>query len=277
MPVFNVQGTEIAYTDTGAPDGLPDAPAIVFGHGLLFGGWMFRQQIAVLRDRYRCVTIDWRGQGESPPAAGGYDMDTLTADAVALIAGLGIAPVHWVGLSMGGFVGQRIGARHGELLRSLTVLGTSADSEEPGKARQQRLLALIQLFFGMKPVLGKVKPLCFGPAFLADPASEGLIAEWLLRLRRGSRAAIRNALLGVTERASVAAEIRGITTPTLVVVGADDLAMPPEQAERIAARIPGARLRVVPDCGHSSSLEQPAVICSLLEEFLHVADQPAKP
>jgi 3-oxoadipate enol-lactonase len=277
MPNFNVQGTEIAYTDTGVPDGLPDAPAIVFGHGLLFGGWMFRQQIAVLRDQYRCVTIDWRGQGESPPTVGGYDMDTLTADAVGLIAGLGIAPVHWVGLSMGGFIGQRIGARHGELLRSLTLLNTSADSEEPGKAREQRLLALVQLFFGMKPVLGKVKPLFFGPAFLADPASGELIDEWLLRLRRGSRAAIRKAVLGVAGRASVEAEIRGITTPTLVVAGADDRATPLDRAERITDRIPGARLRVVPDCAHSSSLEQPAVICGLLEEFLREADQPARP
>lgn len=277
MPTINVRGTVVGYTDTGAPDGLPDAPAIVFGHGLLFSGWMFHPQVAALRDRYRCVTIDWRGQGATPPARGGYDMDSLTADATGLIAELGIAPVHWVGLSMGGFVGQRIAARHGKLLRSLTLLDTSADAEEPGRARQRRMLATVYLMFGIKPVLSKVKPLLFGAAFLADPASETLIGEWLRRLRHGSRAGIRKAVLGVADRVAVIDEIGRITVPTLIVVGADDKATPPEHSERIAARIPGASLRVVPDCGHSSSLERPSVISSLLEEFLRLADQAGQP
>ncbi len=190
MPTINVRGTVIGYTDTGAPDGLPDAAAIVFGHGLLFSGWMFRPQIAALRDRYRCVSIDWRGQGDTPAAPGGFDMDSLTSDAVALIAELGLAPVHWVGLSMGGFVGQRLAARHGELLRSLTLLDTSAEAEEPGRARERRRLALFQLFFGMKPILGKVKPLLFSPAFLADPASDEVIGEWAARLGRSRRTAL---------------------------------------------------------------------------------------
>jgi 3-oxoadipate enol-lactonase len=273
MPTMNVRGTVVGYTDTGAPDGVPDAPAIVFGHGLLFSGWMFHPQVEALRDRYRCVTIDWRGQGDTPPTRDGYDMDSLTGDATGLIAELGIAPVHWVGLSMGGFVGQRIAARHGELLRSLTLLDTSADAEEPAKAREHRMLATVYLLFGVKPVLGQVKPLLFGSAFLADPASEALIAEWLRRLRGSSRTGIRKAVLGVGNRAPVIDEIGRIGAPTLLVTGADDKSTPPERAERIAARIPGARLQIVPDCGHSSSLEQPLVITSLLEEFLGSVDQ----
>ena len=253
MPTMNVRGTVVGYTDTGAPDGVPDAPAIVFGHGLLFSGWMFHPQVEALRDRYRCVTIDWRGQGDTPPTRDGYDMDSLTGDATGLIAELGIAPVHWVGLSMGGFVGQRIAARHGELLRSLTLLDTSADAEEPAKAREHRMLATVYLLFGVKPVLGQVKPLLFGSAFLADPASQALIAEWLRRLRGSSRTGIRKAVLGVGNRAPIIDEIGRIDAPTLLVTGADDKSTPPERAERIAARIPGARLQIVPDCGHSSS------------------------
>jgi 3-oxoadipate enol-lactonase len=269
MPTTEVNGALIAYTDTGAPAGLPDAPAIVFGHGLLFGGWMFRAQVAALRESYRCVTIDWRGQGDTPPpSAGGYDMDTLTGDAVALITQLGIAPVHWVGLSMGGFVGQRIAARQGELLRSLTLLDTSAGPEDPGKVGEYKRLAWFQLLFGIKPILGKVKPFMFGPAFLADPAAHTVIDEWADRLGRNKRAALRKALLGVTDRAPVDDEIGAITVPTLVVVGADDKATPPAESEHIAARIPGAQLQVVENCGHSSSVEQPAVITGLLEKFL---------
>ena len=63
-----VDGARISYTDTGAPASRPDAPTVVFGHGLLFGGWMFGPQVACLREHYRCVTIDWRGQGDTPPA-----------------------------------------------------------------------------------------------------------------------------------------------------------------------------------------------------------------
>ena len=273
MPIIDVPGATVAYHDTGVPTGVPGAPTVVFGHGLLFGGWMFRSQVAALRGQYRCVTIDWRGQGESPAARHGYDMDSLTADAVALVTRLGIAPVHWIGLSMGGFVGQRLAARHGELIRSLTLLDTSADAEEPPKVRERRQLALFQLLFGIRPILGKVKPLLFGPGFLADPSSDALISEWLGRLSEVRRTAVRKAVLGVAERTAVAAELGGITAPTLVVVGADDRATPPEHSRRIAAGIPGARLRVVPDCGHSSTLEQPGVISDLLAEFLSEVDQ----
>jgi 3-oxoadipate enol-lactonase len=275
MPTITTRGTVIGYTDTGAPAGLPDAPAVVFGHGLLFGGWMFRPQVEALRDRYRCVTIDWRGQGDTPAGPGGCDMDSLTADAVALMAALDLAPAHWVGLSMGGFVGQRLAARHGDLLRSLTLLDTSAEAETPARARERRRLALFQLLFGLKPILGRVRPLLFGPAFLADPASGEVLGEWAGRLRRGSRAGLRRAVLGVVGRAPMTAELGAITVPTLVVVGADDRATPPAQSEHIAARISGAVLRVVADCGHSSTLEQPEEISRLLGDFLREVDQRA--
>jgi len=273
LPAIDVRGAAVAYTDTGAPPEVTDAPAVVFGHGLLFGGWMFRAQIAALKDGYRCVAIDWRGQGESPAARDGYDMDSLTADAVALITRLGIGPVHWVGHSMGGFVGQRLAARHGDLLRSLTLLDTTADAEDPAAAREQELMALFQLLFGMRPILGKVKPLLFGPGFLADPASAELVGEWLGRLSRSRRAGIRKALHGAAGRAAVADEIARVTLPVLVAVGADDRATPPEHARRIASIVGGAKLAIVPDCGHSSTLEQPDAISGLLAEFLADVDQ----
>jgi pimeloyl-ACP methyl ester carboxylesterase len=271
MPTFVRDGATIAYTDTGTPAGRPDAPAIVFGHGLLFSGWMFHPQIAALREHYRCVTIDWRGQGDSPPSRGGYDMDTLTGDAVTLVRALGVAPVHWVGLSMGGFVGQRIAARHGDLLRTLTLLGTSATAEDPAQVGRYKLLAWAQQVIGVNAVLDKVKPLLFGPVFLADPASAATIGEWARRLARLRRTATRKAVYGVADRLPIEPEIAGITVPTLVVAGADDSATPPAQAEHIAARVPGAELRIVPGCGHSSTLEQAGVITGLLQKFLATA------
>lgn len=268
MPTITVNGATVAYTDTGAPAGAPDAPVIVFGHGLLFGGWVFREQVAALRDRFRCVAVDWRGQGDSPPSAGGYDMDTLTEDAVAVVRALGVAPVHWVGLSMGGFVGMRIAARQPELVRSLTLLDTSAEPEDPSKVGRYKLLALVQRVIGIRAVVGQVEPIMFGPAFRADPASRPVVAEWVARLGRSDRGALRKAVLGVADRTPVDGEISRITAPTLVVVGADDVATPPEKARRIAELVPGARLEIVPDAGHTSPLEQPAAVTRLVDDFV---------
>jgi 3-oxoadipate enol-lactonase len=268
MPTLQVNGATVSYTDTGAPAGRPDAPTIVFGHGLLFSGWMFHAQIEALRASFRCITIDWRGQGDTPASAGGYDMDTLAQDAIGLIEQLDVAPVHYVGLSMGGFVGQRIAARRGELLRSLTLLDTSADPEEPKAARQDRLLAAVYRVVGMRPVAGQVKPIMFGPTFLADPASRPTIERFFATIGRCDRAGMRKAVLAVANREPIYAEIDRITVPTLVIVGADDVPTPVEKSRRIAARIPGARLEIVPDSGHSSTVEQPEAITTLLREFL---------
>jgi pimeloyl-ACP methyl ester carboxylesterase len=273
MSTIEVNGATIAYTDTGPPDGRPSASTVLFGHGLLFSGWVFHPQIAALRAHYRCVAVDWRGQGDTPPTPGGYDMETLTDDVIALIRALDIAPVHWVGLSMGGFIGQRIAARYGALLRSLTLLDTSAEAEDPAAVGAYKRLARFQQLFGIRPIIGRVKPLMFGPTFLADPDSKALMDTWLGRLNRLDRSAVRKAVLGVANRAAVEQEISRITVPTLIVVGADDKATPPSKAEGIADRIPGSQLQIVPDCGHTSSLEQPATITGLLDKFLATVDR----
>lgn len=268
MPTFSHDGALIHYSDTGAPAGRAQAATVFFGHGLLFSGWMFHPQIAALCGDYRCVAIDWRGQGESPPSTDGYDMDTLTEDAIALIGMLGVAPVHYVGLSMGGFVGQRIAARRGELLRSMTLLDTSAGPEDPDKVGRYKLMAHIYRVTGISPLRRAVARLMFGSSFLSDPAGKRVIDEWERRLRCCRRLGITKAVLAVANRASVEDEIAAISVPTLVMVGADDAAIPPREAQHLADRIPGAKLIQIANCGHSSTLEQPDVVTERLREFL---------
>lgn len=268
MPTFTRDGATIHYTDTGPPAGRLDAATVFFGHALLFSGWMFHPQIAALRSQYRCVAIDWRGQGGSPACNDGYDMDTLAEDAVALIGLLEVAPVHYVGLSMGGFVGLRIAARRGELLRSLTLLDTSAGPEDPDKAARYELMARIYRVTGISPLRRAVAQLMFGPSFVADPSNKPVIDEWERRLRRCRRSGVSKAVLAVANRAPVEDEIAAINVATLVIVGADDAAIPPDNAQAIADRVPGARLEQIPNCGHSSTLEQPDTVTGLLREFL---------
>jgi pimeloyl-ACP methyl ester carboxylesterase len=194
-------------------------------------------------------------------------MDTLAADAVALIEHLGVAPVHYVGLSMGGFIGQRIAARRPELIRTLSLLDTSAGPEDPDKVKRYKLLGGIYRVTGIPPLRKQVLPIMFGPTFLSDPAGRPVIAEWERRLTRSRRSGVSKAVMGVANRLPID-DIDRIKAPTLVIVGADDVATPPHKSQLIAERIPGAHLEQIPACGHTSTLEQPETVTALLRNFL---------
>jgi pimeloyl-ACP methyl ester carboxylesterase len=268
MPLAHVNGADVHYTDTGAPADRPDAPVVVFGHGLLFSGWMFSHQIEALKDEYRCVTIDWRSQGESPAARGGHDMDTLTLDLVALLDELGLHAVHYVGLSMGGYVGMRFAARYPSRVLSLVLLDTGSGTEDTGKMSKYRLLATIYLLTGLRPLRSRVEPLMFGPTMRNDPAGRAVIDEWAARLQATKRAGLRRAILGIVDRLPVHDELGDVRARTLVAVGADDVSQEPFKSEALAAAIGNAKLEIVPDSGHSSTIEQPEVLTRLILEHL---------
>ena len=268
MSLIAVNGVQVNVEDTGPPPGHPDAPTVVLGHGLLFSTTMWRHQVEALRASYRCVAIDWRGQGRTPATDDGYDMDTLYADAVAVIEGLGVGPVHYAGLSMGGFVGQRLAARRPDLIRSLTLIDTSADPEDPGAVGQYRLLARLWRIVGWRPLRSRVAPIMFTPAFLATPDGTAVVQQWTTEINGQTRRGITRAVFGVLERTPIVDEIGRITAPTLVIVGSEDRATTQPKAEAIAAAIPGARLEVLPGVGHVSALQAPEAISELLVEFL---------
>lgn len=267
MPLLSVNGVEVHITDTGAPPDHPDAPVLVLGHGLLFSTTMWRDQVAALRSTYRCVSVDWRGQGASPPAPA-YDMDSLYADLVGVIEHLDAGPVHYAGLSMGGFVGQRLAARRPDLVRSLTLIDSSAGPEDPDKVSRYRLLATIYGLLGFRPLQGQVAPIMFSEPFLRTPEGAQVVATWTAELRRQDRRAVKGAIRGVTDRLPILDELGAVTAPTLVIVGSADVATPVAKAEAIAAAIPGARLEVIPGVGHVSTLEAPAAVTSLMRDFL---------
>lgn len=260
---MKINGAELHVEDRGrGPE------TIVFSHGLLFSGRMFDGQVHALGDRYRCITYDHRGQGLSEVTGSGYDMDTLAEDAAELIRQLGCAPCHFVGLSMGGFVGMRLAIRHGSLLRSLTLLDTSADAESGKAAGRYRLLNFVARWFGLRVVAGRIMPIMFSSSFLEDESRAEVRELWRERLTSHHRIGITRAVSGVIEREGVADQLGRITVPTLIVVGAEDVATPPVKAERMHARIPGSKLVVIPGAGHISNIEQPDAVNAELEAFL---------
>lgn len=263
MPHLSVNGANIYYEENGkGPD------AIVFAHGLLWSGRMYDNQVAVLKERFRCITFDFRGQGQSQVTEAGYDMDTLSEDAAALITALGCAPCHFVGLSMGGFVGMRLAIRQPSLIKSLILLETSADPEPAENIGRYRLLAFIARWIGLRFAAGQVMPIMFGEKFLKDPARTQLRQEMKTALINNHRIGITRALTGVIERASVFEDLPKIRVPTLIVVGDQDVATIPAKSERIHAQIAGSRLVVIPGAGHTSTVEEPEAINKVLLEFL---------
>jgi len=263
MPTLDVNGTRLYYEDTGGP-GEP----IVFSHGLLFSVRMFDAQVAALRGRYRCIAYDHRGQGSSDlPAVESIDMDTLYQDAVTFIERLGVAPCHFVGLSMGGFVGMRIAARRPELLRSLVLLATSGDAEAALTASRYKLLNFIARWIGLRPVASKVMQIMFGRTYLEDPSRASLRNEWRQQLVSNSRE-IWRAVNGVIHRQGVHEELPRIAAPTLIVVGEEDVATVPAKAERLHAVIRSSRLVRVPRAGHTSTVEEPEQVNAALTAFL---------
>jgi 3-oxoadipate enol-lactonase len=263
MPRIAVRGADLHYEECGA-----GPEAVVFAHGLLWSGGMFERQVEALAPRYRCVAFDFRGQGRSQVTRDGYDLDSLAADAAALIEALGCAPCHFVGLSMGGFVGMRLAIHHPRLLRSLILLGTSADPEPPASRRRYRRMNLIARWFGTRAIAEPVMRVLFGPKFLADPDRAELRAHCRRRLIANHRLGITRAARGVITRRGVYEQLDRIALPTLILVGDQDLTTPPARSERIHARIPGSRLRWIPEAGHSSTIEEPAAVNAAIDEFL---------
>lgn len=266
MPHLALNGANIYYEERGT-----GPEAVVFAHGLLWSGRMYDHQVAVLKERFRCITFDFRGQGQSQVTDTGYDMDTLTEDAAALITALECAPCHFVGLSMGGMVGMRLAIREPSLIKSLVLLETSADPEPAENIGRYRLLAFIARWIGLRFAAGQVMPIMFGEKFLKDPARKQLRQDMQAALIRNHRVGITRALAGVIARASIYEDLHTIRVPTLVVVGDQDVATVPAKSERICAQIAGSRLVVIPGAGHTSTVEEPEAINKVLLEFL--ADQ----
>ena len=263
MPQLQINGAKIYYEETGS-----GPETIVFSHGLLMSGDMFAEQVKALSDRYRCIIYDHRGQARSEVTRSGYDMDSLSEDAAALIRALDCAPCHFAGLSMGGFVGMRLAIRLPELIKSLILMETTADPEPEENKGPYRKLAFIGRWISFRPVISKIMQIMFGRSFLEDPAKEEVRGKWRRHLLSLNRRGTARAAHGVIDREGVYGQIDRIAVPTLIIVGEEDVATVPAKAERMHEAIPGSKLVRLPRGGHSASIEEPEAVTEAITAFL---------
>ncbi|HWU90148.1 MAG TPA: alpha/beta fold hydrolase [Kofleriaceae bacterium] len=269
MAMIDVNGTTLYYEDTGPGS---TGETIVFSHGLLWGTELFAPQLAALRKRYRCIAWDHRGQGRSETdRRNTIGLELVWHDAARLLERLALGPVHFCGLSMGGFIAMRMAVFRPELIQSLILIETSADEEPQENLARYRMLARVVKLLGPHVVQRRVLPIMLGKTILTDPARRAEVSRYSDLMAR--RDDIWRAVNGVIDRAPIRDELARITAPTLVIVGEEDVATPPEKAERIAAAISGSKLVRIPRAGHSSTVEEPGAVTAAIEGFLSTLPQ----
>lgn len=276
MPTLSINGAQIYYEDS-APnqDNLPQdqqKPVLLFAHGLLWGTHLYDKQVEHFKSSYRCIAFDFRGQGKSEVTKSGYDMDSLAEDAIALLEALEISKCHLVGLSMGGYVAQRVALKRPDLLHSLILLDTGAEAENPEKKADYKKMLRAIHWLGMKRISKKVMPIMFGETFLNDKSRKQEYKTWLEHLRKNNKKGAMRATAGVIERDGVLSRLPDINLPTLIVVGDEDKPTPYEEAQKMHFAIKGSKLAVIKQAGHSTPVEQPERLNQVMSTFLKLVN-----
>ncbi len=264
MPTLRALGADLFYHDSGrGPE------TVVLGHGYLMTSALWDRLVpALVEAGYRVIAPDWRGQGRSEVTPDGYDPWDLAADALALLDALGVRRFHYVGHSMGGYVGWRLALRAPGRVASLVQIGTTAQAEGADALRQYGVLLWALRLLGYRAVLDKVMPILYGPTFLADPDRQRGVGEQRRIVQTNSREGVFRAGRGIFDRDDVSGGLAQIRTPTLVVTGEHDRPHPPAQARADAERLPDAEFVELADVGHTPPVEAPERVQALVLDWL---------
>jgi 3-oxoadipate enol-lactonase len=217
-----------------------------------------------LAPTFTVLRYDTRGHGQSTAPEGSYSFDQLVGDAIGLLDALNIERTHFVGLSMGGMIGQHLALAHSARLNKLVIANsTSRIPPEAGPLWDERItIARSQGCAGVvEGTLGR----WFTPGFRS---AQPLEAARIAKLIADTPAAGYIGCAGAIRALDITAQIGAIRAPTLVIAGADDPGTPPAMSETIAAAIPGARLEIIPSASHLSCIEQALTFNRLVAEFL---------
>lgn len=237
---------------------------IVLSHALGLDLSMWDGLAGELSANHPVLRYDQRGHGGSAVPAGSYSMSDLVDDAARLIREWGRGPVVWIGLSMGGMVGQGLAVRHPELLRGLVLANTSSRYPEAARTMWQQRIAAVEKD-GMDGIASMVMERYFTTAYRAsNTEAVAAFRRGLLHIDPAGYASCCHAVANV-DWLDALAQIR---CPTLVIAGEQDVGAPVAMSQAIVQRIPGAELVVLADASHLSVVEQPVRFAQHVQRFL---------
>jgi len=254
-----VSGMNIHYLLEGPESG----ETVMLSHSLASNLEMWDSQVPALVDAgFRVLRYDTRGHGGSDIPSGPYTMEMLAGDVLGLLDSLGIETVHFCGLSMGGMIGQILGARSPERLISLVLSSTSAHMP-PAHLWNERIEAVRK--GGMESVADATIDRWFtGKGRKEMPERVKNVKDIIMSTPSEGFCACCEAIRDMDLREVLS----GIAVPTLVIVGSLDPGTPVSAAEFISSRIESSRLKVIPDAAHFVNVEHPGAFNDELIGFL---------
>jgi 3-oxoadipate enol-lactonase len=245
-------------------DGVDGAPVIMLSNSLGSTLEMWEPQVVALMDRYRVLLYDNRGHGRSQAPQGPYTLERIATDARELIEGLGVGPVLWCGVSLGGMVGMWLAANAPHVLRRAILANTSALLGPPEMWNQR--IALVEQE-GMAAVATAVAQRWLTPRFAVEyPDLTARLTRMIADTPPQGYVAAAAAVRDMDLRAS----LPSIALPVLVIAGSEDPATPCGMGEQIASNIKGARFAIL-EAAHLSNIEQPEEFNRLMRNFFDAA------
>ena len=247
-------------------DGPEDGPVLVLCHTLATSRAMWRRQIPHFARSHRVVSYDMRGHGESAAPDYPYSLEMLGEDVIGILDSLGVErPAVFLGISIGGMVGQALALRHPDRFRALILSNTSSRTPPEGRAMLDQRIEAIR----KDGVEGQVQPTLerwLSPEFRArDPETTKWVADLIRatpvtgfdRLRQGDPEA------GLSPTSSSASRCR-----RLVIAGEKDPGASVAAAQAIHGKIKGSQLAVIPGCYHQTPIEAPDAFNRTVDTFL---------
>jgi 3-oxoadipate enol-lactonase len=258
MPFLQNQGAKIYWDEQGS--GMP----ILLIMGLGYPSYLWHRMRPTLNEQYRTIVLDNRGSGQSDAPTGPYPIALMASDAAAALDAAGVKSAHVFGLSMGGMIAQEFALQYPERVRSL-ILGCTAPGG-PNAVRAEKQVTDILMARGLSPeeAARAMRPYIYDSATPLDRIEEDLVIrrQWFPR-PEGYMAQLQGILAWESYT-----RLERITAHTLVIHGQSDQLVPAGNGELIAAKIPGAKLVMLPQASHIFPTDQPEPSRRAVMDFL---------
>lgn len=253
-----VNGIETNYEIHG-PEG---APWVTFSHSLACSLRMWDAQVAAFKDRWQILVYDTRGHGGSEAPKGPYTLETLADDLRALLEQLDIKRTHFVGLSMGGMIGQTLVLKDPGIFDRVVLADTGhTQTAETLKQWEERIKTAESK--GMQPLVQGTLERWFTEPFRKEKPE---IVKKIADLIQSTPVPGYVGCCQAIAKLNTTARLKQIKRPVLAIAGEQDAAAPGTRS--IGENVPGAKLVMIPQAAHIANIEQAEAFNRALREFL---------